>query len=72
MTLKNNKIALINGKLVDGKNKKSDVTNILFINDQILGMGYIPDDDDSNVVDAKNSWIVQDTSVIYKLSNTKF
>ncbi|RAP33825.1 hypothetical protein DID75_00880 [Candidatus Marinamargulisbacteria bacterium SCGC AG-410-N11] len=62
------KIALINGKLVDVDLNKSDVTNILFVNNKVMGVGYIPDDDDSIVIDAKNSWLLQDTYAFYQLN----
>ena len=51
------KIALLNGRLYDPKQRTFEKTNILLINTKIVGLGYIPDDDDSTQVDINHHYI---------------
>tara|TARA_B100001113_G_C21042326_1_gene592932 strand:- start:253 stop:1164 length:912 start_codon:yes stop_codon:yes gene_type:complete len=51
------KIALLNGRLYDPKQKTFEKTNILLINNKISGIGYLPDDDDSTQIDINNYYI---------------
>ncbi|MFT5171713.1 MAG: hypothetical protein ACI9BD_001491 [Candidatus Marinamargulisbacteria bacterium] len=44
------KIALINGKVLTPDGGQLETTNLLLINGVLVGIGYIPDDDDAKVV----------------------
>jgi dihydroorotase len=45
VTIKQSKIAFINGKLLDHKNNTLQRTNLLLQNGLLTGLGYLPDDD---------------------------
>ena len=52
------KIAIINARLQDPKDGSVAIQNILLINGKVMGLGYIPDDEESNeVIDLKGCTI---------------
>ena len=52
------KIALINGKTCDLNTNKDTLLNIIINNGKIVGLGYVPDDDDSEVINIVGCLII--------------
>ena len=51
-------IALINGKTLDPLTSKQHILNIVIGNEKIIGLGYIPDDEDSHILDISQCLII--------------
>jgi dihydroorotase len=52
------KIAFVNGRLVNSRSKDNEILNVLLINGNVAGLGYLPDDDGGDVFDANNCIII--------------
>ncbi len=54
------KIVLLNGVLLDPTRRSQQPTNLLFAGGKLVGMGYVPDEDEENLVkiDLAGAWIV--------------
>lgn len=50
--------AIINGKILDRDTNTQKILNIVIGNQKIIGLGYIPDDEDGNIIDISNSYII--------------
>jgi len=52
------KAALINGKILDIHTNTQSILNIVIANEKIIGLGYVPDDDDATVIDIANTLVI--------------
>lgn len=52
------KKAILDAHYINPVKNSQDTTNILLINNTLVGFGYIPDDDDCNQIKAKDHWII--------------
>jgi hypothetical protein len=58
MTTKITKTALLNAKFLGDDSDKPETLNICLANEKIIGLGYVPDDDDFDQIDAQDHVIM--------------
>ena len=57
--MNNESTIFLDGKLIDTTTNTSNTTNILICKNKIIGLGYVPDEDEENLIqkNIKNSYI---------------
>lgn len=65
------KTAILDSKLITQEIEKTERTNLLLSNSKLIGIGYIPDDEDGNKVQANGYYTLNAiTSIILNISNS--